>query len=227
MQSGKLALLNSEVENLEDEVFEYTLPEKSPFDSVISSVRVDEVLSLNRGVKCIVGRAAQEDVERTESEEIESDGQISENKTAQKITRTTQFLLVPDVFLLVGSSSGEFLFPLLNEETNHSAYPAEISVDGFASDHDSAEYWKVGFTGRGDGAENGVVHGDTVFSDSEIGDVVGSADKNQLGVNFEYNGELLKLFVTESGYIDLYGTQESAEFAEFMMDVIMPYTRMQ
>lgn len=226
MDSGMVALVNSESGTLENALYEYSLPENSPFDSITTTIRIDEELTLSRGVNGFLGRVAQEEVERVDNTKISGDGEILDDKTSKIVTRTTEFLLVPDEFLVVGSSDGEFFLPLLNEETSHTAFPAEISVDKFVEDHEEADYWKVGFTGRGDGAENGVLHGKTVFNDSEFGNIVGSSPKNQLGVKFEYKGEIQKIFLTESGYVNVYSSSESVEFGELILDLVMQYTRM-
>lgn len=228
MKSGKLALLDSSTQELQSDYIEYDLPENSPFDTVKSTLQVEDTITLNDSISCFVGRAAKEDVERVETSKVDGNGKIVESETAKKITQVTSFLLVPDAFVIVNDSSGEFLFSLLTEQTGHTAFPAEISVDGFAADHDEAEYWKVGFEGRGDGAENGVLHGDAVLNDTEFGNIVGVTDKNQLGVDLEYRSDLLKLFLTESGYVELYqpSSFESDEFAELVLDVLLNYTRM-
>jgi|GEM_PF-6350261 len=225
MNSGMLALLSSETDKIESDVIESRLPDDSPFDTLTTTLRVDEELTLDGGVSAFVGRVGQERVERIEATNITEDGQITTNKTPEKIIRTTQFVLVPDEFVIVENSAGEFLFPLLNEETPHAAFPAEISVDGFTEDHPDAEYWKVGFKDRGDGAENGVLHGDAVFDDSDFGNTVVNSAKNQLGVQFDYDGQLLKLFLTESGYINHYGSDESEEFAELILNELLQYAR--
>ncbi|WP_408957258.1 hypothetical protein [Natrinema sp. 74] len=228
MKSGKLALLSSDSDTINEAHSQHELPGDAPFDAVSTALEIEEKLSLNEGKNCYIGKAAKEDVEYIESPEITEKGEIINTESAERRVYTTTFLLVPDEFVIVDNSAGKFLFPLLSEETAHTAFPAEINVDSFTAEYDDAEYWKVGFEGRADGTENGVLHGDAVFNDSEFGAVVTDSNKNQIGANFEYGGELLKLFLTKSGYIEVYQPDsiDSEEFSEFIAEVLLPYSQM-
>lgn len=226
MEAGVIALLSSDKAGLDNKISKTKLPDSSPFNTLTTTLRVNDELTLKGGVSAYVGRVGQEDVEKSETTSITEEGEIVSDKKPEKITRTTRFLLIPDEFVAVETSSGEFLFPFLNEETSHSAFPAEFSLDSFAEDHPDAEYWKAGFTDRGDGAENGVLHGDTVFEDSEFGNVIVNSVKNQLGIKIEYDGKLSKLYLTKSGYVNYYGADETNRFAELILDELMRYTQM-
>jgi len=227
MKSGKLALLDSDEMELTESYAEHDLPDKSPFDNVSATITVEETFKLGQGRECYVGTAAEEVVESEDTNEILGPGDISEESTPVKRTLTTNFLLLPDEFIIVENSSGEFLHPLLREFGNHTAFPAEIDLDGFLNEVDG-DFWKVGFEERADGAENGVLHGESVLSDSTFGDVVGKSPKNQVGIDFEYGQEFIKLFVTSSGYVEVYqpSSFETDQFATFVADRVLSNSRM-
>lgn len=171
------------------------------------------------------GRAAREELTEQDSVKLNGDGitVVSEEKTR---TKYTEFLAVPDAFVGIDTKQGSFLFDLLEQETGVQISRVEVDIDDFAAAFPNATPWKVGFYGHGEQAENGVVHGENVLDDDELGGVLKGTKKNQLGLRMNYDGREFKMTITKSGYVSVYEPKnlDSAEFAEFVVDKILPYT---
>lgn len=171
------------------------------------------------------GRAAREEMVDAEKIVLGTDA-ISQVTEAERTTRYTEFLAVPDEFIGVASGSGTFLFDLLEAENGVDVSRVEVDIDEFAAVFPDATPWKVGFYGHGEQAENGVVHGENVLEDDDLGGVLANTKKNQLGLRMDYDGREFKMAITRSGYVSVYqpSNLDSAEFAEFIVDKILPHT---
>ena len=88
------------------------------------------------------------------------------------------------------------------------------------------DIWKVGFYETHKLAENGVVHGNSLLSDEDIGTVLNNSKKNQLGIDYSFNGQPVRVFIAESGYVEIYQPNNfsSMEFATYIRDQIIPNT---
>lgn len=194
-------------------------------DELRDQIDITGVKRTPDGLDINEGRAAREEITNTESVELNADG-ISKVTERNKQTKYTEFLAVPDQFVGVDSKRGSFLFELLEGETGVSISRVQVDIDEFAAAFPDATPWKVGFYGHGEQAENGVVHGDNVLDDEEFGGVLAGTKKNQLGLKMSYGSREFKMTITRSGYVSVYepSNLDSAEFAEFVVDKILPYT---
>lgn len=226
MDSGKLSIVDSSSDELDS--FYNELPGgDSPFETFAESIVVDDTIDLGRAGTAYKGRAALEDVEEIYDKEIQESGKIEIEKTLRKAVRTTEFILVPDSFMATQSSAGDFLIPMLNRNTEHAVFEAEIDLIGYVNQIEDPQFWKVGFEQRADGAENGVLHGTQVLGDSEIGDLLGDVQKNQIGIEHPLNDETAKSFATKSGYFELYQpNSDTKEFIQYLQDNIVYNLRM-
>jgi len=171
------------------------------------------------------GRAAVQRIDDGEAIEI-SDGRIVVTEQPEITTRYTEFISVPGQFIAVSNGGGTFAFDLIGQNVNASIERAEFDLDGFADEYPDATPWKVGFYGHVGNAENGVLHGEGVFEDSDFGGAVRDAQKNQLGLNLAWGNETVKMMVSESGYVEVYqpSSYDTAEFSEFVMDSVLDHT---
>ncbi|AZQ14517.1 hypothetical protein DOS48_06545 [Halorubrum sp. PV6] len=64
------------------------------------------------------------------------------------------------------------------------------------------------------------MYGENVFSDDEIGEVLERSQLNQLGLQFERDGQIIKTTMSESGYVEIYQPSnfESEDYAEFILN---------
>lgn len=174
------------------------------------------------GSEAFRGRAAIQRVENKESIEFEGEKIIATEKPG-KTTVYTEFLAVPGEFVVVSSGSGEFAFNLIQEQTNTDIERGSIDIFRFAEEHGHAEPWQVGFYGTGGNAQKGVVYGEDVLSDGDIGSALSNAKKNQFGLEYEYDGQSVKMTVTESGYLRIFQPSnfDSKDLAQFVADEIL------
>ncbi|WP_159899178.1 hypothetical protein [Salinirussus salinus] len=203
MQAGVIASVEttSPIKNYRQKV---SVDDHPRFDSLEQCIEIRQEFSLEDGRTAQVGRAAIEDLRNRESTNITDGGEIVQREQEEKYTRYTEFLHVSGSFLMVRSSTGTFLFDLLNNHTDKQINVSNIRVNEFTDEHPQALVWKVGFRDRGNNAENGIIHGDGVMQDTEVGDILGTSDKNQVGLVYDFNSESIKMFITEGGYVEIY-----------------------
>ncbi|MEA5387269.1 hypothetical protein VB779_09525 [Haloarculaceae archaeon H-GB11] len=188
-------------------------------------IEVREVFGTSGGIRGYYGRAAKEEVEEVVDYDI-GDGSITERTSTETTTHYTEFVFVPGSFAIVDNSSGVFAFDLLGRETDSLIERAEIRLNSFIEDrHDESDLWQLGFYGTGGNAEKGVVYGSGVLDDAELGSVLGISEKNQVGLDYTYAGDEVKMTVAKSGYVDVYqpSNYDSKEFVDYVADEILPY----
>lgn len=193
-------------------------------EELVEQVDVTGVKRTPDGMDINEGVAAAQSIRERQSAELSLDA-IEVTTEARKVTDVTNFLAVPGEFLVVDNKKGRFLFELLEDDLGVEISASSVDLDGLMSDHASAAAWKVGYYDPDNPARNGVLHGESILSNGEYTDRLAGTDMNQLGLTLEHGGEEFKLFVTESGYVDVYQPSElgSAEFAEFIRDVVLPH----
>ncbi|AWB28342.1 hypothetical protein HARCEL1_11805 [Halococcoides cellulosivorans] len=155
-------------------------------------------------------------------------GEISIYEEPQKVPSYTEFLTVPGEVVVVDSGAGSFAYSMIGSQTNTNIERAEINLSGFAADHeDDSDPWKVGFYGHLGNAENGVVHGTDLLSDDELSGVLHESNLNQLGVEYPYDGQMLKANMAESGYFEIYqpSNYESKDYLQFILDEVIHYLK--
>lgn len=221
MKAGILGLLNSADEPISQAVgtasrdgYEYQY-----------CIQPDETLhpeTLSKPVQ--TGEAALEIPEQVE-EKIIDDGDIVEESRTRTRTKHTNWLLIPDEIVVVENSEGRFFFDLLSAEFNYEANRAKLDLTSMRSDYAETELWQAGFYDRLGTAQKGVVYGEDVLGDKDIGGPLRDAQINQLGFEYEYNGDQMKLTLTESGYIEIYLPSEfdSEEFVTYLEKEIVQY----
>ena len=171
------------------------------------------------------GRAATQKLDEQESVAI-VDGSIRIQNRSQPVTKYTEFVAVPGQFVVVANSGGIFAFDLLADGVGIER--AEIDLDGYL-DVQQSEYdatpWKTGFYGHLGTAEKGVVYGEGVLDDEDFGGAVAGSQKNQLGLSYTQGDELMKVNITESGYVEIYqpSNYEEEEFSEFVAEEILAH----
>jgi hypothetical protein len=187
-------------------------------------IEVRQTQVTDGGVPVQTGRVATQKLDEQETVEI-NDGQISVYEQPDVTTLYTEFLTVPGEFVAVSNSSGVFAFDTIGRRTNTNIERAELDLDSYAEAHAEATPWKVGFYGHLGEADNGVIHGASVLEDSDFGDVLQDAQKNQLGLEFTRDGEVMKVTMAESGYVEVYqpSNYDSAEYAEFVAEEILQH----
>jgi len=209
-----------------------SLPENHKYDSLLEAIdirRTVEVPSVEHDAQ--QGKIAAERV--VESKEVRIDDEnISEYDAETKTVVSTDFLYLQDHFLVISNKSGKFAVGVINEHTEVQVDNANIDLDQFITERiDSGaeiDPWKIGFYGKSGSVENGVVHGNSVLDDTEIGGILDMTNKNQLGLDYEYDTAPIRMFAAESGYAEMYQPNDytSSQFAEYLVDQILPVLKL-
>jgi hypothetical protein len=222
MKSGVIAEAHG-TGNVND-FYETVTPESERFDELEQCVEVTENIQLSDGREAQLGRAAIQDLNDIEDIHID-EGTIRRYEAPEKVTLYTDFLYVPDSFITVSSGSGIFAFNLIDSKFSISIDMVEFDLDDYVEQHPDADPWKIGFYDRIGNAENGVVHGEQLLKDSNVGDVLGTSKKNQVGLEYNFEGHLVKTFVVQSGYVDVYQPSnfETSEFVNFVETELLPH----
>lgn len=217
MKAGIIAKVDEEYGTIESFENRIPLAENEVFESLNQCVQIREDIELADGRIAQVGRAAVEEISTDEAANIE-DGEIRVFEESEKNTNYTEFLSVPGSFVAASSNSGRFVFDLLSSHVGANVTPVTFNLQGYLEERESADPWKVGFKNRTGNAENGVVHGEELLRDGDLGNPLKEAKKNQIGLEYNKDGYLLKTFVVESGYVEVYQPNnfDTREFIDFV-----------
>ena len=228
MDSGVIGVLSEPIREIGS--FEYNTKENEGLRSVFK-VR-QRLTDLSGEVIGFQGQAASEEVAKYTDTKIE-DGKIIQNQTSRTEWKHTEFIVIPNGYVVVSSSDGSFVFKMLEHELGIDVDRANIDLHSFAAALDindggrEVEVWKAGFYNRGGSADNGVIHGPNVMQDKEFVDIISNNPVNQLGIKYTEEGILYKLFLTESGYMSMYQPEEfvTSDFVSYLSQEIGPHLK--
>ncbi|WP_306056956.1 hypothetical protein [Natronococcus wangiae] len=222
MQRGILGLVEGDFSTLES--FRDTT-EQSGFE-LNRGIDIARSERLSNGQPVFVGRAGAEEVV-TEDEVAVSESRIGIKEVPKKSTKYAEFVTAPGDFVLVDSGSGSFAFDLIARHMDCLISRAEIDLQRFfeSMEEYNPEVWKLGFRGFGSQTQNGVVYGNNVTEDSNFGEMLNGADKNQLGLSYSSGEDGIMMTITQSGYIEIYSPSnyETEEFAEYVASNVLPH----
>lgn len=228
MQAGVIATIDGDF----DEIEFFHRSEEQDGRTFNRSLQIQRVASNETGHQVYVGEAATQVIEDEESVEIDSEtGNIEVGEYPTKESKYTQFVSIPGIFVAVDSGAGTFAFNLIqSQHPGTHIERAEFDLNAYADDYytaDDVDPWQVGFYGNIGQAEKGVVYGENVVSDDEIGDVLERSQLNQLGLRYQMLDYDMKVTMTESGYVEIYNPSnlESEEFAEYITNEILQYEK--
>lgn len=229
MKAGILAVISGEMNDIES----FHKSQESDGTTFTRSLQLEIEGYTEAGDPIYVGEAAHQTVEETKTVSINPEtGEIVVSEEPRREGKYTEVIVVPNTFAAVSSGAGEFAFELI-QETNPgtSVNRASLDLTQFAKDYyDRPEVnpWQVGFYGNIGEAEKGVVYGEDVFDDSEIGEVLERARVNQLGLRYEVRGKEVKVTMSESAYLEVYqpSTFSSEDYANYIINDILPIASM-
>jgi hypothetical protein len=183
-------------------------------------IEINNTFTLDNGTTAQVGQVAKQKPQTEDSISIEN-GKIKSTEKNTVTTKHTHFVSVESELVIVQNGNGVFAYDIIGRETDTVIQRANLALDDFHKQHPEGDYWQAGFYGKDSDAENGAIYGSNVFSDNEIGKILESTDLNQIGAEYAYNDELIKLNITESGYVNVFHPDfSSKEFIEFVLDEI-------
>ena len=228
MKSGSVAVAKGDLASIESTT--YTVEEQG-FEVTLSLDIKHSVTDLSGEVVARQGIAAQQEVTEGTDVEVGDDGSIAVGSIPQLVWNTTEFLISPEGFIITDTGSGQFLYDILKAEFGVEAERASINLRSLQNEFEdqdrSVEPWKVGFYGREANADNGVVHGVDVLNDDRLGNILAGTAMNQLGLVFDRDGFRMKVFVTESGYVEVYQPSDfdTTSFVDWVSEEVIPHVR--
>lgn len=186
-------------------------------------VDVTNQSNVNGEIEYQIGRALIEDTQKVSVPYVE-DGEIKSEKQWQKVVNTTDFIIAPGSFVIVTDTSGKFFFDIMEDITDTSFSRPTIDLDSYAQTRSGGNPWMYGFDNAGGNAEKGVVYGENVVEDPDMGEVLERSDKNQLGLQFSYSGNRVKMSISANGYVRIIEPGASDGFLKnFVQDEFEPF----
>lgn len=228
MQQGIIGMTTEgDINDLED----FTTEDE---DGHTQAVRVlDELQSIGFDTVGYRGKAYSETTKTIEEPFLDSTGTITTEEKTQVIPRATEFVLVPtgdrdEAIVVVGSSSGVWLLDVLAEERDVTLERCEIDLAGFHQDHEGASEWLGGASELQGQANSVTAFGGDVFEATGVGEDLQDAavrgSVNQLGVEYSYQGQILKARMSASGFAQVYGEEPGTEtFLKWLGDELLYY----
>jgi hypothetical protein len=225
MKAGKIAEVKGSFENIPTNEYPKTYKTTSG-ETLSSTLVVGQVGQDLEGNRLISGEAGDEEVTEVKHIRIDSDtGKITQMSDAEIVTNYTEFISSPGEFVVVETLDDAFAFEMIADATETEIEATELDLQSFADSHPDASLWMSGFYNHPGNADNGMVYGDDVNNDADLGDVLENSDKNSLGVKMHFRAKQLKLMLTESGYVEVYESDfSSMEFAALLREEILPHT---
>lgn len=157
--------------------------------------------------------AREETVEESVTRVSAEDNNIGTVNDRTKIAHRTNWLMVPNRYVIAERSVGEFVFQLIAEQGTARIKRAEVDLESLREAHPEADEWAIG--------PEGFVRG-TLYGSGEAMEDLPNAN-NQLGLEGNFSGYVTKMMVTQSGYLAAWDL-ETENFAQFVNEVILPHT---
>lgn len=225
MDSGQIGRVYGDFEEIETSSFPKIRHERG--NELKSTITISDRVENLSGTEIILGTAAEQIQSEVEKESIDEGGRVVRSEPRLEVdTLSTQFAAVPGEFVVIESSKQKFAFDLIGQAVEASIQPMTINLDELAADfHEDADFWMSGFYQHSGEAEKGIAYGDNVFDDNELGNPVWNSKKNQLGMDFEFNTDSLRMRITESGYVQVYGSDEfeTLSLLRLINDMLLNY----
>lgn len=225
MKAGLVGRVHGDFDRIDTTNFPQKRKEKGV--ELRSSINIEQITENVSGTPIIEGTAAEQVRNKVESPSIDDKGKIIENEPQlETSTISTEFASVPGEFVVVESSKHEFAFDMIGREVGASIEPIQFDLGSLADDYKKdADFWMSGFYEHEGNASKGVTYGDDVFSDPEIGEAVWDSEKNQLGMDFEFNSDQVRMRITESGYVQVFqpSEYETLSFVRLIRDLLLVY----
>jgi hypothetical protein len=232
MRSGAIATVRGEFDSIDTTGF--PVVESKQGVEVRSTLELGETETDLSGHRVVKGQAAKQDTAMVKTYSITDAGGIdAEADDVRVVTDVADFMCVSGEYIVAESTEKSFVFDLFEAATGTHVEPITIDVESLIrtyrddeSDAD-AKFWMGGFHNRPGDVDAGDGYGDgDIFEDEGLGDVMWESEKNRIGMEFEFQGERIKVMVTESGYAEVYRPSDfgALRFSRLVEDVLLPHS---
>jgi hypothetical protein len=172
------------------------------------------------------GTAAKQIIDDVESPSIQ-DGEINIRSQKETVWRWTEFWLAfngdgPD-FVLVKKHNSGFPFGLLSDALDQRVKRASFNLEDMIRDYPGQ--WTGGFGERQAKVQSGLLWGDDIEDDTEMGDPFISSSKNLIGPTIQYRGQKLKTKISSEGFVQIVDPNDYSReaFIAFVEEMVLPY----
>ncbi|WP_135855203.1 hypothetical protein [Halorussus salinus] len=228
MKAGAIARVHGDFDTIDTSDF----PDEDTQhgETIRSSLEVGQAETDIYGHQVVYGQAAHQEATEIETFGINQNGQIGIDETrVDVVTNVTDFLCVLGEYAIVESTDDTFAFDLLSRATDTTVEKVEFDINSLIeAHHPEATFWMGGFHNRSGDVDSGDGYGEgDIFEDEDIGDVLWESDKNRIGMRFEFEDQMVKMMVTQSGYAEVYQPSgfSSLEFSRLVNEVLLPHAR--
>ncbi len=225
MKSGAIGKVHGDFDTIDTS--EFPVEDKKHGKTIRSSLNIGKTETDLYGHKVVSGRAAEEDAKETETYGINEDGEIGlATKRIEVLTEITDLFCVYGEYAVVESKQKTFAFDLLGKTTGTTIEKVEFDIQSLVDSHPDATYWMGGFYDRHGDVSTGDGYGDgDIFEDEDIGDVLRDAAKNRIGMRFDFENQMVKMMVTETGYAEVYQPSDfsTLEFSRLISEILLPH----
>ncbi len=220
MQAGVIGVVDGEFRVVDS----FTDTVREGDQELQRALDVQRVFSLPSGETAFAGHAAREYRQERETARI-TGGEVSVVAEPRTTTRHTNVAGVPGEFVVVGSGRGTFAFDLVGQDTNTDIERGTVDLDGFFERHRDAAPWKAGFEATEEDGVSGVLHGTDLRESHDLADLLDGASLNQLGVEYTYGNDEVKMTASRSGYVELYQPRgfDAKAYLTYLQQEIVPH----
>ena len=175
-------------------------------------------------------KAAEQKLEKEEAADVDEDGVIKVQEKLTPVWKMTEFWIVqkqnPGNFIVARNSEGTFVFDLFSKATGTDIEQVKFDLDEIVSDFPGQ--WVGGFEERPGRVQSGLLYGDDIEDDIEMGDPFQrTRNKNVIGPKIDYRGQKLKVKVGADGWVQIVspGSYPRDAYLDFIKDVMLNYRR--
>lgn len=225
--TGYIATTAGDVSKISDHK-DTTQKQEFKLDSVINTRH--ELISLQQNSIAHQGQAAEQQLERKETPNVDSSGEIRITNSHEPEWHVTDFWAVSrpdsDDLIVVKNSGGTFAFDLIADAIGMNIKRIRFDLHQILADFDG--HWVGGFDERSGRVESGLLYGEDIENDVEMGDPFKrTSNKSVIGPKIDYNGDSLKLKIGRDGWVQVVspGTYPREAYLNFVNDVMLSYAR--
>lgn len=176
------------------------------------------------------GKAVEEKLVKEEAPDVDDEGTIRVMDKLVPSWEMTEFWIVrkdnPGNFIVVENSDGRFAFDLFAQATGTNVEQVRFNLEEIANDFPGQ--WVGGFEKRSGRVQSGLLYGDDIEDDTEMGDPYRKTrNKNIIGPKIDYRGQNLKVKIGADGWVQIVspGTYPRDAYLSFLKDILLNYRR--
>lgn len=174
------------------------------------------------------GRAAEEELKDTDIPDVSSEEGIRVERRKRPEWVITKFWVVEggenENFAVVKNAEGRFAFNLLEACSDAEISPVRFDLEEILSDFPGQ--WVGGFKKRDGRVQSGMLYGDEIEDDIEMGDPYrNTTNKSLIGPKIRYRGVELKVKVGWDGLVQIVspGSYPREAYLQFVRDIMLNY----